>query len=103
VKLSDLLRPWLKEWYSDELWIEDIYIRGIRRNSPRAFAAIYDEGPSVRTFRAIRSKTRQHSSKGFVFNWTPVYKTLRPSDPEFLEILKNELDLMRTAETYEYR
>lgn len=104
--LTELLRPWLAEHYADDLQLvrglgwNGGYIRGDSLPSsgqawPYTFAEVNNDGPYVKTFRSVRSKTRQKVRGGsFQYNFTPVYKKLQPSDPEFLQVLKHELDLM---------
>lgn len=106
--LTDLLRPWLKERYADQVWIDrgegwnGDFIRGhcpnrVDRSWPMTFAVIHNDTPAfIRTYRSVRSKHRQRDEDGrYVYNFTPVYKALQPSNPDFLEHLKHELDLMK--------
>lgn len=109
VTLTDILRPWLEFHYSNSVWIDqgnDKNFASIRGHSPVTepyfespvtFAGIQNNVPvHVRTYRSNRSKTRQWNREGLlVFNWTPDYKTLYPSDPNFLKDLKHELDLIK--------
>lgn len=99
VTLTELLRHWLKETYGEEVWIQKAKLwRGshIKSDENVTIATIHDDTPSVHTFRRVRSKHRQLTANGtYEFNYNNVDKDLRPSDPQFLEILKRELDLIR--------
>lgn len=101
--LTDLVRSWLKETYGEELWIQEASLWNgshIKNWNQVTIAIILNDVPSVETFRTVRSKDRQLTGNGtYMFNYNKVNKDLRPSNPDFLKMLKHELDLIKAANT----